>query len=337
MENAHLLSQQELLSCLDLAQTLASELDSGKLFDVILKKLSELIPAANWSLLLQDHDTRELRFAITVDLEMGDLLRDVRLKPGEGVAGQVAMQQKPMVIHDVGICEYFTPAIDRITGFTTRSIICVPLLFGNQTLGVLEAINPHTLDDHTLALLNVIATYTAIAVENTRRFNEIRNLAIHDDLTGLYNTRYLYQALNDILARLGQSGEPFSLIFLDLDNFKEIVDTHGHLNGSLVIQEVGGLIRRSIADPAFGVSYGGDEFVIVLPGFDRSRAVARADELRETMANEVYLARQGINIRLTASFGVATHPEDARNITDLLALADKAMFRIKFMGKNAVG
>lgn len=336
MENMNLLSHEELLSCLDLARVLTSELDPDILFDVILKKLSGMIPAANWSLLLVDHDSGELYFKLTVDLEI-EKIKDIRLKIGEGIAGQVALSQEPIIIRDVNRSEHFNDKIDKSTGFTTRSIMCVPLVFGARTLGVLEAINPHRLDEKALALLVIIAEYTAIAVENMDKYDRIRQLALKDDLTGLYNTRCLYQRLNKILDEYGKTGTHFSLIFMDIDNFKKVVDTYGHLNGSLVIHEVAQTIAHTLHDPAFGVSYGGDEFVAVLPGFDHQQVVRKAEEIRKSINQEIYLSKQGLDIRLTASFGVATYPEDGKSITDLLGLADRAMFSIKHEGKNAVG
>jgi len=336
MENMNLLTHEELLSCLDLARVLSSELEPDMLFDVILKKLSEMIPATNWSLLLLDHDKGELYFKLTIDLEIEDI-KNVRLKLGEGIAGQVALNQEPIIIRDVNQSEHFNDTIDKSSGFTTRSIMCVPLVFGGRTLGVLEAVNPDRLDEKALALLVIIAEYTAIAVENMVKYDRIKNLALKDDLTGLYNTRYLYQRLNKIFDECGKAGTRFSLIFMDIDNFKRTVDTYGHLNGSLVIHEVAQTILGTLHDPAFGVSYGGDEFVVVLPGFDHQQVVRKAEEIRKCINRSIFLSKQGLDIKLTCSFGVATYPENGKNITDLLGLADRAMFNIKHVGKNAVG
>ncbi len=215
--------------------------------------------------------------------------------------------------------------------------MCVPLIFGSQTVGVIEAINPYKTSKKALSLLMFVADYAAIAVENTRRYHYINDLANKDNLTGLYNTRYLYNRLSELFESSKANGKHFGLIFMDLDNFKKIVDTHGHLNGSQAIQEVAYTIRESLTEPAFGVSYGGDEFVIVLPGYDKRSAILKAEEIRSLMEKTVYLSNKGVNVRLSASFGVAAYPEDASNITRLLSVADRAMFNIKDKGKNAVG
>jgi diguanylate cyclase (GGDEF)-like protein len=181
-------------------------------------------------------------------------------------------------------------------------------------------------------------TEIKIAQEKLRKSEErYRYLATHDSLTGLYNTRYLYRTLDRLILEHGIHDDSFALIFMDMDNFKQVVDTHGHLNGSQALAEVARTIKSGIDDPCFGVAYGGDEFVIVLPGFDKAKALAKAQEIRHKMKSTLYLARVTQGIHLKASFGVATFPEDAEDRAGLLALADQAMFRIKGTGKDAVG
>ncbi len=330
------LSRRELRSLMDLGKALTSELDPNRLYGSILRKLSEIIQADTWSILLYDSDTKELRFKLSIDLNMEEV-KDIRIKSGQGIAGQVAVSQQPLVVPDVSTCPYFNDQIDRISGKLTKSVLCVPLIFGSQTIGVIEAINPHKTNKKALSLMIFFADYAAIAVENTRRYQHIQALANKDDLTGLFNTRYLYQALAELFETSKGSGKPFALIFMDLDNFKKIVDTHGHLNGSQAIQEVATTIKDSLSGSAFGVSYGGDEFVIVLPGCNKKQGIQKAEDIRSLMNKTKYLSNKGIYASLSASFGVAAYPEDASNLTRLLSAADKAMFSIKDKGKNAVG
>jgi len=186
-----------------------------------------------------------------------------------------------------------------------------------------------------------------ILVDNTRKKalekslrqdrRKFRNLAIHNNLTGLYNTRYLYQKLDSVIAESRLTRKPFSLVFMDMDNFKHVVDTHGHLNGSQALKEVAATIKSCLKKPCFGVAYGGDEFVVVLPGFDKRQATLKLEQIRERMGRTTYLARAGLKVRLAASFGVATFPDDTDSREGLLALADRAMFHIKQTGKGAIG
>ena len=169
-----------------------------------------------------------------------------------------------------------------------------------------------------------------------RSEQKYRDLSIHDDLTGLYNTRYLYKSLTALIRESTAKGEPFSLLFMDIDNFKQVVDTNGHLNASKTLQEIAGTIKAALSEPAYGVAYGGDEFVVILPGFDKNQAFQIAEIIRTRIKGTTYLQSAHLNIRVSASMGIATFPDDARTLTDILALADKAMFSVKERGKDSV-
>lgn len=164
-----------------------------------------------------------------------------------------------------------------------------------------------------------------------------RYLANHDNLTKLYNTRYLYKSLDKLIAKGRENGTSFSLVFLDMDNFKRVVDTYGHLNGSQALKEVAKTFKECLKKPAFGVAYGGDEFVLVLPGKGKRGALEQIREIRARMKETTYLEGKGLAVQMSASFGVATYPDDARDREGLLALADEAMFRVKSSGKDAIG
>jgi diguanylate cyclase (GGDEF)-like protein/PAS domain S-box-containing protein len=174
--------------------------------------------------------------------------------------------------------------------------------------------------------------------EDALRVSEerFREQAVLDNLTGLFNTRYLYQALEALIAASAADGTTFSVLFIDLDHFKRVVDRRGHLNGSSVIQEVAATIRSCLAAPAWAVAYAGDEFVVVLPGVARLGAVEKAQDIRARIRQTSYLASTGQPVRLTASCGVATYPDDARDLKGLLALADQALFAVKRSGRNGI-
>jgi len=164
-----------------------------------------------------------------------------------------------------------------------------------------------------------------------------REQAMRDILTGLYNRRYLYHSLSELIEPGKSAPSPLSLIFMDLDCFKQVVDTHGHLNGSRAIREVAATIRDSIEKPAYAVAFAGDEFVVVLPGLNQTRAEEAALSIRSRMDSTVYLLEQGLEVRLQASFGIATFPDHAGNLTELLASADRALFAVKEKGKGRIG
>ncbi len=161
-----------------------------------------------------------------------------------------------------------------------------------------------------------------------------RELSFLDDLTGFYNTRYLYKTLQAHLDK--HPDRPVTVIFIDIDKFKHVVDTYGHLNGSRAIAELTAVIKPLLPKNGFGVSYGGDEFVLVLAGHDGATGVQMAEQIRAAIAANCFLTSQGLAVRLTVSCGVASYPDDARNLVDLLGNADHALFETKRRGKNAV-
>ena len=163
-----------------------------------------------------------------------------------------------------------------------------------------------------------------------------REQALRDNLTGLYNRRYLYQSLTDLIEHSKASGSVVSVIFMDLDQFKSVVDTYGHLNGSRTIKEVGTTIRETLEKPAYAVAYAGDEFVVVLPDFDQVQALEQAKKIQARIRNHVFLRDQGFEVRIQSSFGVATFPYHADDMTNLLASADQALFGAKGAGKGTI-
>ena len=329
------LSREDCLSCLEIGKALTSELEPKRFFRKMLQKVSELLPAENWSLLLLDEESGELRFEVCVNLNP-DTVKNIRLKIGEGVAGQTVLRKRPIIVNDVDSCPEFCSKVDLLSGMRTHSLIAVPLVFGDKCSGVIELVNPASTGERTVYMLSVIADYAAIAVENMRRYSQIHDLSIRDNLTGMYNTRYLYQTLADLISERNASRAPVSLLFMDVDNFKRVVDAYGHLKGSQVLCEIAETLRDCIQEPAFGVAYAGDEFVVVLPDMPKAAAIQKAEDIRMRIYETLYLCDYGHNIHVSVSIGLASFPENAGDIRELLALADDALFQIKAIGKNGV-
>ena len=218
------LSKSELRSCMDLGKALTSELDPDRLFNVILSKLANLVPADVLALLLfvRNDSCLQLASSIGLRVESGETIRIAR---GEQIAGRVAHTGVPEALESSKQSLIREAWLEELVGHATKSVICAPLIFGNRILGVIEAFNVHRNLRKALSIMMFVADYAAIAVENTRRYQEIQDLANRDNLTGLYNTRYLYTALESLCEEHKNSRSPFSLIFMDLDNFKQTVDT----------------------------------------------------------------------------------------------------------------
>ncbi len=178
--------------------------------------------------------------------------------------------------------------------------------------------------------LNLHKTQQALKASQAK----YRELSYRDDLTGFYNTRYLYHALQRQLGE--QPQHPLSIVFMDIDHFKNVVDTYGHLNGSRTIAELAAVVSPLLPEGCYGVSYGGDEFVLVLPGFDRQAGVQQTEQIRSALAENNFLTEQQLELHITVSCGVASYPEDAKTMVDLLGNADHALFEAKRRGKNGV-
>jgi diguanylate cyclase (GGDEF)-like protein len=160
--------------------------------------------------------------------------------------------------------------------------------------------------------------------------------SVTDDVTGFHNTRFLHQYLDECLAEGNANATNLSLIFFDMDAFKTVVDAHGHLLGAKVLREVAQVAHRALDAQDRIVRYGGDEFVVILPGQDREQALSKADRMREAISADRFLAEENLGLKVTASFGLAVYPDDAIDKKELLLRADERLFRSKKEGKNRI-
>lgn len=180
----------------------------------------------------------------------------------------------------------------------------------------------------------------ALALENAERYVQARLVAHLDALTGLFNARHLEHVVEREIRTRSAAPEaapaPFSLLFMDLDHFKRVNDTHGHLVGSRVIVEMARLLRRQTRETDVLVRYGGDEFVAVLPGAGTEEAVRVAERIRAAVEAHGFLSREGFELRLTLCCGVCTWPVHAAGPADVIHRADLAMYHGKKSHRNAV-
>jgi diguanylate cyclase (GGDEF)-like protein len=324
----------------DVSKTLTSALELNEVLGTIMKKAKKLIKAETWSVLLLDEEKGELVIEKTTGKKEGrKKVRKERLKVGEGIAGWVAREQVPVVVPDVSKDPRFRGRSDTEAGFRTKSIMCVPIRNKGTLLGVLEVVNkttgePFTKEDLDLVLR--IVDHAALAIERSSLYQKMEEMSITDDLTKLFNSRYLNRTLEIEITRANRHHMSLSLIFMDVDHFKLVNDNYGHLVGSKLLVEMGQLLLKSLRTVDIVARYGGDEFVIVLPQTAPKSAIQIAERIRKSIEHNVFLKKVGYSFKMTASFGVASYPESAKSKEELLKLADEAMYRVKNQTRNGV-
>ena len=227
-------------------------------------------------------------------------------------------------------------------GVVSGSAIAFPLVCRNRTVGALVGLDPApssavpALGPALALTFRSILEPPAIALDNAISVQRAEAASVTDDLTGLYNSRYLNLVLRRESKRASRSGRPLSLLFLDLDGFKQVNDTHGHLAGSKALVEAAGIIKGSARETDVAARFGGDEFSVILPDTGRDGAVSVAERIRDRINACQFLASDGLSIHLTASIGVATLPDVAASAEELIRAADVAMYRVKDAGKNGI-
>ena len=338
-EAAHLRREVARLSLFhEVGKELASSLDLERILRTIMEKVSELLDPDNWSLLLLDEGGERLHFEIAIGQGAAGL-KDATVAVGQGVAGWCARSGESVLVKDAATDPRFDPRFDELTGIRTRSIACVPIVGKDGILGVIELVNfeeKPSFAEEDLPNLRYLADYAAIALDNARYVARIHALTIRDDATSLFNARHLAFVLDAEIYRASRYGYEFSLVFLDLDRFKEVNDVHGHAVGTKLLARVGDLLKRHLRliDTAF--RYGGDEFVLLLPQTPKSEAVKAVQRLREILTGTLLLSDEGLDVRVTASFGIASFPSDGKTRGDLLRAADGAMYRVKHADRDGI-
>jgi diguanylate cyclase (GGDEF)-like protein len=329
---------QELIIFHDVAKALTSSLDLDSILQTIMEKMAEYFRPDTWSLLMVDDEHDELYFAIAVG-DKAELLKNIRLKMGEGIAGWVAKHGERAVVPDAEADPRFAKRIDEATKWETRSIVCFPLRSKLRVLGVIQLVNIDLshFSDQEVFFLQSLCDYAAIAIENARWVERIQELTITDDCTGLYNARHLYKTLETEVYRSSRFGYEFSVLFIDLDHFKAVNDTHGHLIGSKLLAEIGYLVKAQLRLIDFAFRYGGDEFVVLLPQTGKDSALVVAKRLQNAMRGTAFCRDEGLNLNVRASIGLATYPHDARAAHDIIRQADEMMYLVKNTTRDNIG
>jgi diguanylate cyclase (GGDEF)-like protein len=215
-----------------------------------------------------------------------------------------------------------------------RVLAMLPLVAKNQSIGLVELFSKVGVrwDDQRLQLARTMANEAAMALENARLYENARDLADRDPLTGFYNHRFLHERLGEEVVRAQRARRPLGVLMLDLDDFKLVNDTFGHLFGDRVLTWTAEIIRSTLRGSDIPARYGGDEFAIILPETDHDEAVRAAERILEAFRDRPFVGEQRGPVPISASIGVATYPDAGRTPTDLIAAADRALYTVKREG-----
>ena len=220
-----------------------------------------------------------------------------------------------------------------------RSLICVPLVFQNRIMGILylDDFVAREFDRDKLNLLSILASFAAMAINNATLHKRTKLMAITDSLTGLHNHRYFKQYFKQEMGRAKRYHKPFSIIMLDVDDFKSFNDSFGHATGDKLLSILGALILETIRGVDVAFRYGGEEFIVLLPETRLEKAVLAAERLRDSVQKGTAKKLAGSATRgVTVSIGVASYPENADKMEELFNVVDSLLYRAKHCGKNKV-
>jgi diguanylate cyclase (GGDEF)-like protein len=320
-------AHREVYALYEIAQTMGTSLDVSDTMALIAAKLSNLVPFSCAALFLhhEDTDTLRCRFAIGTDAE---LIQSLAVRTGDGLTGWVGRNRRPL-LNARPSADIEAAGLSAETSL--QSALVCPLLFNEQFIGTLSVyhVEPAFYRDDHRRLLDRVSEQAAAVINNSIVFEQTRDDSLTDPLTGLPNTRFLYMHLTRELARAGRLHAGVSVMVMDLDDFKDINDSHGHHVGDRALCEVARALQAAIRPYDICVRYAGDEFIIVLPGCSSEEAEQKRRELQNLMDSASFEARPGSPMRFRISAGCATHPDDGDSYEELMSVADHRMYQDK--------
>jgi len=252
----------------------------------------------------------------------------MRIPLGTGILGRVARTGETALIQTTGD--------GHLQGILpeSRAVLCMPITYGDSLMGVLnvESRNEDAFTPQDVMVMNTLADLLATALHNSFVFQKLQQQSITDGLTGIKTRRFFWEALSSEWKRASRSGRPFSVVLIDLDKFKEVNDTLGHLEGDLVLVRVARLLEQKCRQSNVVARYGGDEFIILMPETGVDQAQILAERLRLWLAADPMLSEHHV----TGSFGVASFPVHGFSSEDIIRVADAGMYVSKHAGGDQV-
>jgi diguanylate cyclase (GGDEF)-like protein len=325
-ENSELHAMNTLLQT---SQDLSRCLDPVEVFQLLAHALIREIGAARAIGFVKDGE----QFSALTD-QCGDTYVTPLLTEQIGLLLQQHIPHSSRVVRFV-----MPPELHGSAALDLREALVIPLLSHSAVLGCVVLFNnvgqllPPIHHDRPVVFLQ---EQGARALEHAFRFTATRDLLFVDELTGLFNYRYLKTALEREIKRADRYATQLTVMFLDLDNFKGVNDTYGHMVGSGVLRELGALLKKAVREVDVLIRYGGDEYTILLVESGPEQGQRIGERIRKQIEANAFMTAEGYDIRLTASIGFASYPDDTTGMQELLNMADQAMYVGKASGKNCV-
>ena len=314
------------------AVRLHESLDASEIVGRALEILTGLVEAQSWAVFIKTEQTNRLELVSAINAPELPVGPFVEIEKAPLPIARAVNEKRTIIAGSAP--EEKGGSADEL------SALCVPLIANGRLVGAVQASRKSGGGDafkqEEARVVELMCASLATALANAIDYHDATRQTLIDDLTRLYNVRYLYQTLEGEIRRARRYGSAVSVVFMDLDGFKLVNDVYGHLAGSATLTEVAQVITRSVRDSDFVARYGGDEFVLMLPETPSRRALQMAERVRLRIAGHRFKGGVGADIYLTASFGVASFPEHATQAEKLIELADAAMYEAKQRDKNNV-
>jgi len=323
-------AHHELLAIYEITQTVSATLDLHETLSLLINKIKNIVEASTCAILLLDPDGKRLEVKAVTGVNASFFL-GAYIPLGEGITGKVAVTGEAVL--DAYQGEDLILSNSYIPWQNLSCALITPLVADDRIIGTInlyhERVMAFSRDDSRI--LRIVSRQVGMAVQNARLFEETRESALTDPLTGLSNARYLMIFLEQELDRACHSGYPVAVLGMDLDHFKPVNDNFGHHEGDRVLKELGHLFRAQARSYDLVARYAGDEFIIVLPETGQEEAQCFAERLQEAVARyDPGLKHSELGaIRVGVSIGIACYPEDGHTIQELIARADENMYRDK--------
>src|SRR5438876_798941 len=327
------LAHREIYALYEIAQAMGSSLGVADTMALISSKLSNIVPFSCCALFLYSDENETLRCRFATGVE-ADVIQQLTIRSGHGLTGWVARNRRPLV--NARPSADFEAAGAPSEQTSLLSALVCPLVFNERFIGTISVYHtdPSIYTDDHRRLLDRISEQAAAVIYNSIVFEQTQEDSLTDALTGLPNTRFMIMHFTRELARAARLGTEVSLLVMDLDNFKDINDTHGHHVGDRALREVAGVLRNGIRPYDICVRNAGDEFIVVLSGCGGEEAERKRMELQRAVDGLQFEARPAKLLPLAISIGAAIFPHDGDSYETLLATPDSRMYRDKARRKR---